>query len=255
MSAGQVERVLDRFVGEVARVLPIEAVWAHGSLALGDFRPGRSDLDLIAVVARPVAPGQRRALTALHKRLDRDPAAEKLHCSYMPRRQLAETARPHLTWAHRGVLERPVGLVTRSELLLGGRTFTGPPPTELVPDVSGEELAAFVREDLRRFWLPSSGPVTRPSWLRDVWVDLGPLTAARAGVTLREGRLITKGEALTELAALGAPRLVLADIRQRRYGAARPAPLPWRVRRGELARRFTHRTVQELLAREAGSRA
>jgi hypothetical protein len=40
---------------------------------------------------------------------------------------------------------------------------------------------------------------------------------ARARVTLQDGRLITKREALEVLAGLGAPAAVLRDIYQRRY--------------------------------------
>lgn len=244
------ERLLERFVAEAGRILPVEAVWAHGSLALGDFRPGRSDLDMIALVSRPLDTGQRRALKRLHQTLDREPAGEKLHCSYVPRALLADVTRPHVTWAQRRFMERPVGLVTRRELLLGAHTFTGTPARAVVPEVSDERLRAFILDNLRDYWYPSSRPAAGVSWLRDIWVDLGPLTVARARITLREGRLVTKGEALGELTALGAPALVLADIRQRRYGAAHPAPLPWRVRRGSgaMARRFTHRALARVLA-------
>src|SRR5580692_427123 len=46
-------RLLGRFVSAVQPVLPLVSVWAHGSLAGGDYQPGRSDLDLIAIVGRP----------------------------------------------------------------------------------------------------------------------------------------------------------------------------------------------------------
>ncbi|GAA5079360.1 putative nucleotidyltransferase [Thermocatellispora tengchongensis] len=41
--------LLDRFLREAREAVPLTAMWVHGSLALGDYRPGRSDLDLIAV--------------------------------------------------------------------------------------------------------------------------------------------------------------------------------------------------------------
>jgi len=45
--------LLGRFVDAVRPVLPLVSVWAHGSLAGGDYQPGRSDLDLIAILGRP----------------------------------------------------------------------------------------------------------------------------------------------------------------------------------------------------------
>ncbi len=52
----ETEELLDRFVRALTALAP-EAVWAHGSLAGGDYQEGRSDLDLIAVLPRPVTPG------------------------------------------------------------------------------------------------------------------------------------------------------------------------------------------------------
>ena len=68
--------------------------------------------------------------------------------------------------------------------------------------------------------------------------DLGMLTLARAQVTLRDGRLITKREALDVLARMGAPARVVGDIRERRYGAAPAASEEWLAERGELARSY-----------------
>lgn len=49
------------------------------------------------------------------------------------------------------------------------------------------------------------------------------LAFARATVALREGRLISKRDALAELPGLGAPAEVVEDVTRRRY--ADPAPV------------------------------
>ena len=46
---GELRLLLDRFADDAGGVVPLAALWAHGSLALGDFQPGRSDLDLVAL--------------------------------------------------------------------------------------------------------------------------------------------------------------------------------------------------------------
>src|SRR5882757_7058846 len=69
MGGHDLDTLLDRFTAELRRMLPLVAVWAHGSLALGDFQPGHSDLDLIAVVESQVTGDQRRQLTRLHESL------------------------------------------------------------------------------------------------------------------------------------------------------------------------------------------
>jgi hypothetical protein len=71
MSADEVGPLLNRFAADVSRVVPLVAVWAHGSLALGDFQPGRSDLDLVALVSTTISDTQRQHLQRTHEGLIR----------------------------------------------------------------------------------------------------------------------------------------------------------------------------------------
>jgi hypothetical protein len=252
VEVGDIEAVLDRFrAGLVPLVQPV-ALWAHGSLAMGDFQPGRSDLDLIAVVDEPLSETQTAELTRLHQELDRDEAAAMLHCSYMPRDQVSDHDVRHFTWAHREVLARPVTVVTHRELQQAGRVLHGAAPAAILPPVSDDELNAFIRTDLRDYWLPHTD-LSAP-WCRDIWVDLGMLTYARAVVTLREGRLTTKAQALDELVSLGAPAKVVADIRTRRYGEATEPGYLWRKRRGAQVRHYLGAGIRRVLA-DAGTAA
>ncbi|MBY8879149.1 nucleotidyltransferase domain-containing protein [Actinacidiphila acidipaludis] len=243
----EVAPLLNRFLDEMREAVPLEALWAHGSLALGDFRPGRSDLDMIAVIASPAGSAERHRLQAIHHALEADdPQAAKLHCSYMVRGALTDTSTRHLTWAHRELTTRAVTPVSRRELRTGDLSLFGPPPSALLPDVGDAELAEFVRHDLRTFWLPAT---LRPTiWLRDVWVDLGALTTARASVTLADGRLISKGEALDVLPTLGAPQELVDEIRARRYASPETLNAPQRVRRARQTRAFTRSAIQRVLA-------
>jgi predicted nucleotidyltransferase len=243
----ETEHVLKRFVSEIQAAVPVVAVWAHGSLAMGDFQPGRSDLDLIAVVEAAVDDAQKEQLAQIHQRLvDEEPAAAELHCSYLAVTGLADAEARYVTWAHHTLLERPVTPVTRRELLDAGRILHGRPPTELLPPLAPGQLEEFIRRDLAEFWLPATG--RRRIWMRDIWVDLGLLVVARATVTLREGRLITKGEALAELLELGAPADVVRDIRERRYGNPQPIGRLRRVRRAIRARAFVRSGIKRALA-------
>lgn len=253
MADSETERVLTDFVGAVRAVVPVVAVWVHGSLAMGDFQPGRSDLDLVAVVENPLDAGQKSQLEGMHRRLlNEEPAAAKLHCSYMAAAALSDSDAPHVTWAHNTFLERPVSPVSRRELLDRGLVLHGPVPAQLLPPLGGRELTDYILRDLGEFWLPATGKPVR--WLQDIWVDLGSLVVARATVTLGDGRLITKGEALEELKTLGAPADVVRDIHERRY-AADPASggRLWRVHRGLRAQRFIRREIKRILARASAS--
>ncbi|WP_405733420.1 nucleotidyltransferase domain-containing protein [Streptomyces sp. NBC_01537] len=241
--------ILDRFLTELrATSVPLVALWVHGSLAMGDYQPGRSDLDLVAVVEAELDETRKSQVDMLHRRLiAEDPGAELLHCNYPVRSRLADdTALRHVTFRHGHLTETPVTPVTRRELLTAGLVLHGPSPAGLVPPVSDQDLNAFVRADLAGFWRPVTGKPL--PWLRDVWVDSGPVTLARATVTLREGRLITKGEALDVLAELGAPAELIDGIRARRYGTQLP-PTPWyrRPRRARLARTFVRSGIDRAL--------
>ncbi|MEV0386187.1 nucleotidyltransferase domain-containing protein [Nonomuraea sp. NPDC050643] len=237
------ERLLRLFLEGVEPAVPLVALWAHGSLGTGDYQPGRSDLDLIALVDSPVTMEQWRRIKAVHRALE-PPLASLVHCSYVARQEMDDLAAEHVTWAHERIFRRPVTAVTRRELHEAPLVLYGPPPAELLPPVSDEELAAFVRADLRDYWLAKTKG--RRRWLQDIWVDLGPLTVARAAVTLREGRMITKREALDLLPGMGAPEKVVADIRARRYGT--PPPVLSRFRRARLTRAFVRSAIRKTLA-------
>ncbi|MCS0603270.1 nucleotidyltransferase domain-containing protein [Streptomyces sp. LP11] len=236
------EALLEAFLDALARLRPL-AVWAHGSLAGGDYQEGRSDLDLIAVLPGPLGPGTVWRAATLHHGLRADPLAAKLHCSYPTPGTLDDPERRHLTWAHGRLARRPVTPVTRRELLGFGRVLRGEPPAALLPPVPDGQLAAFVVRDQRAFWRPAVDDARL--WRQDVWVDLGLLTFARATVTLREGRLISKREALAELPALGAPAEVVEDVRRRRYGPPGPAPLD-NGRRARLTRAYLGPAIDRL---------
>lgn len=59
------------FARAVQPVAAVLGLYAGGSLASGDFHPGRSDLDLVAVVDEELDGPRREQLRALHEGLDR----------------------------------------------------------------------------------------------------------------------------------------------------------------------------------------
>ncbi|WP_151478475.1 nucleotidyltransferase domain-containing protein [Streptomyces albicerus] len=243
-------RLLDRFLAGLKELRPA-AAWAHGSLAGGDYQEGRSDLDLIAVLDDPITARTVWRVARLHARLRAEPLAAHLHCSYLTPRTAAGTEWRHLTWAHEQLFKRPVTPVTRRELHTFGLVLHGESPEDLLPPVSDRELAEFVVRDQRDFWRREVDRVS--NWTQDVWVDLGLVTYARAAVTLKDGRLISKREALGLLPGLGAPVEVVEDIRRRRYEdpappTAEPPTAEWTARRAELTRTYLGPAMDDLVA-------
>ncbi|MFF5478631.1 nucleotidyltransferase [Streptomyces sp. NPDC012935] len=244
------DALLDRFLAELTTTLapaaPL-AVWAHGSLAGGDYQEGRSDLDLIAVVDGPLTPRTIWQVAKVHARLRSEPLARLLHCTYLTPGTADDADRRHLTWAHEQLFKRTVTPVTRRELQTFGRVLHGRAPAGLLPPVADRELGEFVVRDQRDFWRAAVDNASL--WTRDVWVDLGVITYARASVTLRDGRLISKREALDLLPGLGAPVELVEDIRRRRYDGSVPATPTgeWATHRAGLTRSYLGPAIDELV--------
>jgi hypothetical protein len=239
-------QLLDRFLTDLRALAPV-AVWAHGSLAGGDYQEGRSDLDLLAVLEGPVSLATVRRVVGLHRRLRADePLARQLHCSYLTPGTMAGAERSYVTWAHNRLMRRPVTPVTRRELHDFGLVLHGKPPEDLLPTLTDRELHAFVVRDQKEFWRPALDKARL--WKQDGWVDLATITFARATVTLRDGRLISKREALELLPDLGAPVDVVEDIRRRRYGDPAPHADDWLPRRAELTRSYLGPAIDDLVA-------
>ncbi|MDX3752120.1 nucleotidyltransferase domain-containing protein [Streptomyces sp. AK08-02] len=239
------DALLDRFLGELRALAPV-AVWAHGSLAGGDYQEGRSDLDLIAVLEGPIGPGTAWRVGKLHARLRAHPLAPLLHCTYLSDATTANPGRQHLTWAHSQLFRRTVTPVTRRELHAFGRVLYGKAPGELLPAVPDRQLTDFVVHDQRDFWRPVVDKAHL--WTQDVWVDLGLVTFARATMTLRDGSLISKREALDLLPGLGAPVEVVEDIARRRYRQeGGPVDEGWRERRAGLTRDYLGGAIDRLV--------
>lgn len=173
---------LDDLVAALSATVELEAVYLLGSAALGSYEPGRSDVDVVAVTARPLAHEEKKALAA---------AAEALPC---PARKLELVVYPRgsdrweinlNTGEHVGfdpdaepsfwfVLDRAIGEQHAVPLL-------GPPWGELFEPVPREAVLAAL-EDSVAF---------------DAWDDPdgAKLAAARARVWLETGEWISKREA------------------------------------------------------------
>jgi hypothetical protein len=204
--------VVPHFAGAVREVAGVTGFYAGGSIGSRDYRPGISDLDLVAVIAAPLTRARRERLRAVHRAI----GAAKLHCAYVPVPDISDVGQKHVTWAHERMFRRPLSGISRAELHQFGVTVYGPAPEELVPSLGRDTLAEAARVELRGYW---TGAVRRTRvWRTDLHVDLGLTTVSRADVTIASGRLITKREAIDRLPSLGVPEELTDEIRRRRAG-------------------------------------
>lgn len=195
----------------------VAGIYVAGSVASGDYQPGVSDIDAVALVDRSPRPALREALVEAHERLTRTvEGADALHCVYVARPAVEDLSYPHCTWAFGELFRRPLSGIARAELLADPVVVVGPPPSAWLPPMPDATLRDAARAELAGYWMTALRK--RSIWLEDVYVDVGLTTLARADATIREGRLVTKTESIGRLPSLGVPLDLVDEIGCRRAG-------------------------------------
>lgn len=207
-----------------------------GSLATGDYVPGVSDLDLVALTAGPVGPQRREALVSLHRELDRGAARGlDLGCAYVDAGRLADPVALHPTWTHGALRQRGLSGVTRAELVRHGFAVLGRPPARVLPEVTDDDVRRAARAELCGYWAHAA---RQPHWwLSPVIADLGLTSMARGRHALATGQLLTKTAAIEQARA---PAWLKDQLRARRQGQRVVSP---RLRTALIAWRDARRTV------------
>jgi hypothetical protein len=239
----EVPSVVRALADRLAQLGWVRHLFVAGSLALGDYVPGVSDLDLVAIVDGPVDEPRLASLVDLHRELDRGPAAGlDLGCVYVAVRSLPDRDAVHPTWTHGDLVHRILSDVTRAELVRHGFEVIGLPPQEVLAPVTDDDVRSAARAELCGYWAWAS---RRPRmWLYPVIADLGLTSMARGRHALRTGALLTKTQAIE---AADAPGWLIDQLRARRRGENVASP---RVRTGWIAWRDARRTVRA--ARQTG---
>ncbi len=207
-----------------------------GSLATGDYVPGVSDLDLVALTEGPVGPARQEVLTGLHRELDRGVAQGlDLGCVYVNVERLTDVRALHPTWTHGSLVHRILSGMTRAELVRHGFAVMGRPPATVFPDMTDDDVRHAARAELCGYWAWAS---RRPlMWLNPVIADLGLTSMARGRYALETGQLLTKTQAVEQAYA---PAWLREQLRARRRGEHVASP---RTRTALIAWRDARRTV------------
>ena len=215
----------------------VRDVWVAGSLATGDYVPGVSDLDLVAVVDGRIDESRATALVEVHRALDAGSAAGlDLGCVYVDERALPDRPALHPTWTHGALTHRILSGVTRAELVRHGFAVSGRPPQDVLSPMTDDDVRAAARAELTGYW---AWAARRPTmWLSATIADLGLTSMARGRYAMRTGRLLTKSEAVEQAAA---PDWLKEQLRARRLGEQVTSP---RRRTAWIAWRDARRTVR-----------
>lgn len=228
-AAGELVRLLQRHVPGLVASLHI-----IGSAADGDFRPGRSDLDFVAVLARPATVGDLEALTIVHRLYASDLTFPLLDGIWVTHVELAAgpdaaadgptTHAGNFVEQGRGNRNPITWLALRQQPL----TVFGEPPDRTALWHDPERLAAWTCENVESYWTgwlararnPFSWPGLRmlgpaaPMW--------GVLGISRLHYTLATGRIASKTAAGEHALAVFDPRWhrIIGECLRIRRGAS-----------------------------------
>ena len=252
MNGGQAEVDLaaNHLIALLERHMPgfIESLTLIGSAADGDFRPGKSDLDFVAVLARPISEAVVEGLVVVHRLYGSDLTLSTLDGIWVTAAELAAgpDATPEGPSTRDGqFLERAAGNrnpVTWLALRDASLTILGTlDRTAIRHDPS--RLRSWTRENVESYWAPwlaqsreflsGSGIAT----LRASAVMWGVLGISRLHYTLATGRIASKSEAGEHALAVFEPRwhpIIEEALRIRRGGSGRRYRSPFARRRGAL---------------------
>jgi nucleotidyltransferase-like protein len=210
----------------------VTGLYVGGSVASGDYRPGVSDIDAVALVERTPGAPLRRTIAAHHRRL----GVTALHCVYVPRSRAVDPTVKHWTWAFDELFQRPLGGIARAELLAHPVVVHGPAPATWLPPMTPDAVRVAAVADLSGYWRTALRK--KRIWHEDVYVDQAVTAVARADITVEQGRLATKSAAIAHLPALGLREDIVAGVLRRRAGEDTSMTPAERSERGATVRRF-----------------
>jgi hypothetical protein len=209
-----VQQVLNTYISLINDALPglLTGLYLHGSVALGAYDPGLSDIDCIAITSRRCNPSDIETLRVVHYTLiERYPQAQ-LEGSYLQRQDLGgskATIPPH-PHIHDGIVHasgyHDINAVTWWVLKNRGIAVLGPAPETFALQIDWDDLLVKMHDNLNTYWARFTTTPRRMAWLLDdygiQWTVLGVL---RQFYAFRE-RTITSKTAAGTYALAHTPR-------------------------------------------------
>jgi hypothetical protein len=212
-----VERTAERYVAQLDQLLPhvVTGFYLVGSVALDAYRPGRSDVDFVAVLDRDLGPPELRRLRLQHARSGlhtgmaairhrRSPLTGTCNGVFIRAADLAAPVSgiaPVASHAgHRfrtGAAGSDVSPVAWKVLAERGIPIRGPEPSSLPLDPQPELLRSWNLHNLESYWRPWASAVERSPQAKfrarpRYWTAWGVLGAPRLHHTIVTGEVVSK---------------------------------------------------------------
>jgi hypothetical protein len=185
----------------------VQDVYLVGSIALGDYQEGRSDIDFVALVANPLSAPQIESLARIHAAIA---ASEGPHFDgfYIGQAELRRVPAPkRAPFSVDGIFRSDavcfeINPVTWLCLAQHGITVRGRPAQALAIATDPASLQSFETDNLRTYWEPwieeGGRALARKAPGEDADATVlawGVLGLLRIAYTLTTGRIISKAEA------------------------------------------------------------
>lgn len=190
------ESSIEKLIGAVSAVMngKIHSAWLYGSVVLGDFRPGWSDIDMLILTDGEISEKQAQQLVSLRQTLMRKEPKNPYFRSFEGIIANFDEYRENsfkrlIYWGTSG--QRVTDRAERDpfaefELAKFGRCVFGNADRGIFKTPTGAELAEAVRKHyyaIRRFAVRTDGRLYSCGWLLDI---------ARCVYTLRENEVLSK---------------------------------------------------------------
>lgn len=199
-----VQPVLAAYSALVHEALPgfLAGLYLHGSLALGAYDPGLSDIDFIAMTSRRCTAPDIATLRAIHHTLIQRYPQAQLEGSYLQAHdigRLEDVVPPH-PHIYDGIFQasgyHDINAVTWWILKHHGIAISGPPPDQFNIEVDWADLIAKMQHNLNTYWASFTTNPQRMAWLlTDYGIQWTVLGVLRQFYTFREQAITSKTDA------------------------------------------------------------
>lgn len=147
-----VQKVLALYIDKCNQALPglLEGLYLHGSLAIGAYIEGESDVDFVAVTSRKLTNKEAALLKDIHLNHAETCKHPQLDGIYAQSSNLAGEG----YFYNEGTFGKAVHDIPVTWWLLKnkGITILGPAASELPINVTTEDLTAYVRKNMNDYW-------------------------------------------------------------------------------------------------------
>lgn len=211
-AARRVGALLDRLDAALPDV--VAGLHVIGSIGLGDYEPGHSDIDVVVVTRQPVGGKEVSTIDEVHRSEAEAAGSTPIQASYLTTSSLVTSPDPvvpivsHLEGETTFGPAFDVNPVTWRQLVRHAVAVRGNPTSKWMRDPSHDKLAQWCRENLSEYWQPlvqrfldadvsqTSSSAAGSTAAQLEWLALGP---ARLDHTIETGEIISKSVAGTRM--------------------------------------------------------